>query len=293
MTAVGGRAPPGQNMPTSCARSRSLAAALASRAPGPSASRPSGRLGRNTGAAAAVHLRLLDPLLQRRRGTADLRGYRQDRQPPRCGHSLVRPMRTARSRTSGKYLPVVLLMMLHPTRELEPKTKAGRFRASPARRRRCCFGRLPVESYRKQRKNVRPGDKDVRSYIQATNEDIPVSYNPSSDYDCLEKQDASGSASGKADLVASLTPRRIYALAPEDRRIRIDLRKGDRFVPTWRDIEMAAHDLRPDLGIGPEGWTYAIQTMVDRWRHSPLFWQMPDASIPRIPCETPAATCAA
>ena len=104
-------------------------------------------------------------------------------------------------------------------------------------------------------------DKNVRSYIQATTEDISVSCNPSPDHDCLEKAGAAAGALDKADPLANLTPRRIYALASEDLRIRIDLRKGDRFVPTWHDIEMAAHDLRPDLGIGTEGWTQAIHTM--------------------------------
>ena len=104
-------------------------------------------------------------------------------------------------------------------------------------------------------------DKNVRSHIQATNEDILVSCNPSPDHDCLEKQEAAAVERDKADPVASLTPRKIYALSSEDLRIRIDLRKGDRFVPTWHDIEMAAHDLRPDLGIAPEAWTQAIRTM--------------------------------
>lgn len=108
---------------------------------------------------------------------------------------------------------------------------------------------------------LRRGYKNVRSYIQATNEDILVSCNPSPDHDCLEKAEAAAGALDKADPLANLTPRRIYALASEDLRIRIDLRKGERFVPTWHDIEMAAHDLRPDLGIGQEGWTQAIQVM--------------------------------
>lgn len=38
-------------------------------------------------------------------------------------------MRTARSRTSGEYLFVVLLMMLHPTQELEPSANPVRFNA--------------------------------------------------------------------------------------------------------------------------------------------------------------------
>ena len=40
-----------------------------------------------------------------------------------------RTMRTARSRTSGENLFVVLLMMLHPTQELEPPANPGRFTA--------------------------------------------------------------------------------------------------------------------------------------------------------------------
>lgn len=36
-------------------------------------------------------------------------------------------MRTARSRTSGEYLFVVLLMMPHPTQELEPPANPARF----------------------------------------------------------------------------------------------------------------------------------------------------------------------
>uniref|UniRef100_UPI003908B4C4 IS66 family transposase n=2 Tax=Aliiroseovarius crassostreae TaxID=154981 RepID=UPI003908B4C4 len=38
-------------------------------------------------------------------------------------HSLSKTIRTARSRTSGEYLFVVLFMMLHPTHELEPPVK--------------------------------------------------------------------------------------------------------------------------------------------------------------------------
>lgn len=108
--------------------------------------------------------------------------------------------------------------------------------------------------------SARP-DRNVRSYIQATNKDILVTCNPSPDHDCLEKQKGTADTLDKADPLASLTPRRIYALASEDLRMRIDFRKGDRFAPTWHDIEMAAHDLRPDLGIGAEGWTQAIHTM--------------------------------
>ncbi|MHA6326982.1 nucleotidyltransferase domain-containing protein, partial [Roseivivax sp. CAU 1753] len=41
---------------------------------------------------------------------------------------LSRTRRTARSRTSGEYLFVVLLMMLHPTQELEPPANPARFK---------------------------------------------------------------------------------------------------------------------------------------------------------------------
>ncbi|MCR9074331.1 MAG: hypothetical protein NXI18_21995, partial [Alphaproteobacteria bacterium] len=44
-----------------------------------------------------------------------------------CWASLSRTSRTARSRTSGENLFVVLLMMLHPTQELEPPANPARF----------------------------------------------------------------------------------------------------------------------------------------------------------------------
>ena len=40
-------------------------------------------------------------------------------------------IRTARSRTSGEYLFVVFVMMLHPTHELEPPANPARFRMLP------------------------------------------------------------------------------------------------------------------------------------------------------------------
>jgi len=45
-----------------------------------------------------------------------------------CWPSLSKTIRTAQSRTSGKNLFVVLLMMLHPTQESEPPAKPARFR---------------------------------------------------------------------------------------------------------------------------------------------------------------------
>lgn len=43
-----------------------------------------------------------------------------------CCPSLSRTNRTARSRTSGENLFVVLFMMLHPTQELEPPANPAR-----------------------------------------------------------------------------------------------------------------------------------------------------------------------
>jgi hypothetical protein len=45
---------------------------------------------------------------------------------------LFKTIRTARSRTSGEYLFVALLMMLHPTQVLEPPANPGRFSESIA-----------------------------------------------------------------------------------------------------------------------------------------------------------------
>ncbi len=44
-----------------------------------------------------------------------------------CCHAPSKTIRTARSRTSGEDLFVVLLMMLHPTHELEPPANPVRF----------------------------------------------------------------------------------------------------------------------------------------------------------------------
>ena len=44
-----------------------------------------------------------------------------------CCDWLAKTRRTARSRTSGEYLFFVLLMMLHPTQELEPPANPARF----------------------------------------------------------------------------------------------------------------------------------------------------------------------
>ncbi|MEP4445057.1 MAG: hypothetical protein ABJ059_16665, partial [Hyphomicrobiales bacterium] len=53
-----------------------------------------------------------------------------------CWLSLSRTRRTARSRTSAENLFVVLLMVLHPTQELEPPANPGRFTDG------CCWGRF-------------------------------------------------------------------------------------------------------------------------------------------------------
>ena len=44
-----------------------------------------------------------------------------------CCPGLSKTMQTARSRTSGEYLLVVSLMMLHPTQELQPPANPTRF----------------------------------------------------------------------------------------------------------------------------------------------------------------------
>ncbi len=44
-----------------------------------------------------------------------------------CWPSWSSTIRTARSHTSGEYLLVVLIMMLHPTQELEPPANSERF----------------------------------------------------------------------------------------------------------------------------------------------------------------------
>jgi hypothetical protein len=44
-----------------------------------------------------------------------------------CCPAPSKTIRTARSRTSGEYLFVVFVMMLHPTHELEPPANPARF----------------------------------------------------------------------------------------------------------------------------------------------------------------------
>src|SRR5690606_4005984 len=103
-----------------------------------------GHLGRDAGALAAVDFGLLDPVVQRLRGAADLRRNRHDRLPARrVLTSLSRTSRTARSRTSGENLFVVLLMMLHPTQELEPPANPARFSVSKRSSTVICPGNSP------------------------------------------------------------------------------------------------------------------------------------------------------
>ena len=75
------------------------------------------------GLAAAIDLGLFHPLVQRLRHAADLTGDRQDRRPARMVFSLVR---TARPRTSGENLFVVLLVMAPSSQELEPPINPAR-----------------------------------------------------------------------------------------------------------------------------------------------------------------------
>ena len=85
----------------------------------------------DTGPLAAIHLGFVDPVIQGLRRTADLRGNRKDCLPTRSMLALiVQHQSQARSRTSGEYVFVVLLMMLHPAQELEPPTNPGRFIAA-------------------------------------------------------------------------------------------------------------------------------------------------------------------
>ena len=82
---------------------------------------PLDQFGRTARALAAVDLGLLDPVIERMRRATDLRAIDTmacQREP--CWPSVSSTSRTARSRTSGENLFVVLLMMLHPTQELEP-----------------------------------------------------------------------------------------------------------------------------------------------------------------------------
>lgn len=112
ITSTGGRAPPWQNTRSPCAGSRWLAAARGSRAPGPSASRPSRSgslclpLSTSAFLTQSFNVCAEQPIF----AAIDMIACQRDG----CWASLSRTSRTARPRTSGENLLVVLLMMLHP-----------------------------------------------------------------------------------------------------------------------------------------------------------------------------------
>src|SRR6202789_3947232 len=78
--------------------------------------------------APAVSLGPANPLMQRLRSATDLARNRDQRCPTRRMFMLViQTIRTARARTSGENLFVVLLVMAPPSLELEPPANQGRF----------------------------------------------------------------------------------------------------------------------------------------------------------------------
>jgi hypothetical protein len=82
------------------------------------------------GCTSTVTFRLLQPFAQRLPGATDFGSNRDDRRPTRRVLPLmIQYIRTARSRTSGENLFVVLLVIAPPSQELEPPTNPGRFRA--------------------------------------------------------------------------------------------------------------------------------------------------------------------
>lgn len=118
---------------------------------------PPGHVARDARAPVAVDLGLLDPVVQRIRRATDLGGDRRDRLPsgtlqarsvenhPHCAFADFR-----------ENLFVVLLLVLHPTQELEPskipcgsKTSAVNGRSAPRTKRQCsnpkaCFVRTKL-----------------------------------------------------------------------------------------------------------------------------------------------------
>lgn len=154
ITSTGGRAPSSQNTRRLCGGSRSPGATRGSPAQAPSfgpsndppdhliasrTTRTVGDISRNTRPLAAVDFCLLHPLIQRMRGTADLRGDRHDRLPAGTvlavrhwarsnGASMAHlpsTRRTARSQTSGEYLFVVLFIMASFYSGVEASGKPG------------------------------------------------------------------------------------------------------------------------------------------------------------------------
>ena len=75
-----------------------------------------------------VDLRFLDPVMQRLRRATNLGRNRGHRRPARgVPARVIQNIRTARSRTSGENLFVVLLVMAPSSQELEPPANPGRF----------------------------------------------------------------------------------------------------------------------------------------------------------------------
>jgi hypothetical protein len=85
-------------------------------------------LDRDTGAAPALDPGLLDPPVRRLGAQPIFDGIDTiaDQRDP-CWPSWSSTIRTARSRTSGKTLFVVLLMRPHPAQELKPPANPARF----------------------------------------------------------------------------------------------------------------------------------------------------------------------
>ena len=142
----------GRNTPTPCAGSR--CACRSSRFSRSRALQPGGHLRRRTGRAPAVALGLLQPLVERLPGAADLRRDRDDRRPTRRVLPLViqNHPRTARSRISGENLFVVLLVIAPPSQKLRASDKPGVLptcaclsRSLSARDQRCVAPRLPAD----------------------------------------------------------------------------------------------------------------------------------------------------
>lgn len=107
-----------------------------------------GHLGGDTGAVSTIDLGLLDPLVQRLRRATNLRRIDRisDQRLSRCP-ALSRTVRTERSRTSVEYLFVVLLMMFHPTQELEPPANPERFNKNQKRNQRIYFQEALAASF--------------------------------------------------------------------------------------------------------------------------------------------------
>ena len=83
---------------------------------------PFGQFGWNARRLAAVDVGLLDPVIQPMRPAADLRGDRYDGLQARLGLAFaVQYQSHGAVAHFGENLFVVLLMMFHPTQELDPQ----------------------------------------------------------------------------------------------------------------------------------------------------------------------------